>query len=90
MLVQAPLMILRSCSTVMLLIRVPDRAGYCVDRQRVPGHYKAEDCIMTLDEDRTEIEQIAVSWQDVPEIEPEAMLTRLGKMLEHLDSRSPC
>ena len=45
---------------------------------------------MTLDEDRTEIERIAVSWHDVPEIEQEAMLTRLGKMLEYLDSRSPC
>jgi len=41
---------------------------------------------MTLDEDRAEVERIAVSWQDVPEMEQEAMLGRLGKMLEYLDS----
>ena len=41
---------------------------------------------MTLDEDRAEVERVAVSWQDVSEIEQEAMLARLGKMLEYLDS----
>ena len=40
---------------------------------------------MTLEEDRAEVERVAVSWQDVPESEQEAMLTRLGKMLEYLD-----
>ena len=39
---------------------------------------------MTIDEDRAEIERVAVSWQDVPPTEQEAMLTRLGKMLEYL------
>jgi hypothetical protein len=29
---------------------------------------------------------VAVSWQDVDQVEQEAMLTRLGKMLEYLDS----
>ena len=42
-------------------------------------------CIMTLKEDRAEVERIAVSWQDVPALEQEAMLTRLGGMLEYLD-----
>ena len=40
---------------------------------------------MTLEEDRAEVERIAVSWQDVPDLEQEAMLTRLGGMLEYLD-----
>jgi hypothetical protein len=41
---------------------------------------------VTLEQDRAEIERVAVSWQDVPEPEQEAMLAGLGKMLEHLDS----
>jgi hypothetical protein len=41
---------------------------------------------MTIEEDRAEVERIAVSWQDVPELEQEAMLTKLGTMLEYLDS----
>jgi hypothetical protein len=41
---------------------------------------------MTLDEDRAEVERVAVSWPGRPGIEQEAMLTRLGKMLEYLDS----
>jgi hypothetical protein len=40
---------------------------------------------MTIEEDRSEVERIAVSWQDVPSLEQEAMLTRLGAMLEYLD-----
>jgi hypothetical protein len=40
---------------------------------------------MTIEEDRAEVERIAVSWQDVPELEQEAMLTKLGTMLEYLD-----
>ncbi len=41
---------------------------------------------MGLPENRAEIERVAVSWQDVSEAEQEAMLARLGKMLEYLDS----
>ena len=40
---------------------------------------------MTIEEDRAEVERIAVSWQDVADLEQEAMLTRLGGMLEYLD-----
>ena len=40
---------------------------------------------MTIEEDRAEVERIAVSWQVVPELEQEAMLTKLGIMLEYLD-----
>jgi hypothetical protein len=40
---------------------------------------------MTIEEDRSEVERIAVSWQDVPSLEQEAMLTTLGAMLEYLD-----
>jgi len=40
---------------------------------------------MTLEEDRADIERIAISRQDVPEQEPEAMLAKLGAMLEYLD-----
>jgi hypothetical protein len=40
---------------------------------------------VTLEQDRAEIERVAVSWQDVPEPEQEAMLASLGKMLEYLD-----
>jgi len=43
-------------------------------------------CAVTLEQDRAEIERVAVSWQDVPEPEQEAMLASLGKMLEYLDS----
>ena len=42
-------------------------------------------CSMTIEEDRSEVERIAVSWQDVPGLEQEAMLARLGAMLEYLD-----
>jgi hypothetical protein len=31
-------------------------------------------CGMTIEEDRAEVERIAVSWQDVPGLEQEAML----------------
>jgi hypothetical protein len=41
---------------------------------------------VTLEQDRAEIERVAVSWQDVPEPEQEAMLANLGRMLEYLDS----
>ena len=41
---------------------------------------------MTLDEDRAEVQRVAVSWQGAPELEQEAMLARLGGMLEYLDS----
>ena len=40
---------------------------------------------MTLEEDRADIERIALSRQDVPEQEPEAMVAKLGTMLEYLD-----
>jgi hypothetical protein len=40
--------------------------------------------MMTLDEDRAEVERVAVSWHDVSEPEQEAMLARLGKMLDYL------
>ena len=40
---------------------------------------------MTLEQDRADIERVAVSWQDVPEIEQEAMVAKLGTMLEYLD-----
>jgi len=40
---------------------------------------------MTIEEDRSEVERIAVSWQDVPGLEQEAMLARLGAMLGYLD-----
>jgi hypothetical protein len=40
---------------------------------------------MTLEEDRAEIERVAVSWQDVPAVEQEDMLAGLGKMLDYLD-----
>jgi len=40
---------------------------------------------MTLEEDRADIERVAVSWQDVPELEQEAMAAKLSTMLEYLD-----
>ena len=40
---------------------------------------------MTLEEDRADIERVAVSWQDVPDLEKEAMAAKLGAMLENLD-----
>ena len=40
---------------------------------------------MTLEEDRADIERVAVSWQDVPDSEKEAMAAKLGAMLEYLD-----
>ena len=40
---------------------------------------------MTLEEDRAEIERVTASWQDVPPVEQEDMLTTLGKMLDYLD-----
>jgi hypothetical protein len=39
---------------------------------------------MTLEEDRAEIERVAVSWQDVSAPEQEEMLARLGRMLDYL------
>jgi hypothetical protein len=41
---------------------------------------------MTIEEDRSEVERIAVSWLDVPGLEQEAMLARLGAMLGYLDT----
>ena len=41
---------------------------------------------MTFEDDRAEVERVAVGWQDVSEAEQETMLTTLGKMLEYLDS----
>ena len=40
---------------------------------------------MTLEQDRADIERVAVSWQDVPEHEQEAMAAKLSTMLEYLD-----
>ena len=40
---------------------------------------------MTLEEDRADIERVAISWQDVPETEQEAMAAKLGSMLGYLD-----
>lgn len=40
---------------------------------------------MTFEEDRAEVNRVAVSWQGVPEAAQESMLGRLGKMLEYLD-----
>lgn len=40
---------------------------------------------MTIEDDRSEVERIVVSWQDVPGLDQEAMLARLGAMLEYLD-----
>ena len=42
-------------------------------------------CIMTLEEDRADIERIAVGRQDAPKQEPEAMVAKLDTMLEYLD-----
>jgi hypothetical protein len=39
-----------------------------------------------LEQERAEVERVAVSWQDVPEAEQEAMLAKFGKMLEYLDT----
>ncbi len=39
-----------------------------------------------LEQERAEVERVAVSWQDVPEAEQEAMLAGFGKMLEYLDT----
>ena len=39
---------------------------------------------MTLEEDRAEIERVAVSWQDVSAPEQEEMLASLGRMLDYL------
>jgi len=40
---------------------------------------------MTLEDDRAEVERVTVSWQNVSSTEQEAILTRLGGMLEYLD-----
>ena len=40
---------------------------------------------MTIEDDRSEVERIVVSWQDVPGLDQEAMLARLGAMLEYFD-----
>ena len=39
---------------------------------------------MTLENDRAEIERVAVSWQDVSAPEQEEMLASLGRMLDYL------
>ena len=41
---------------------------------------------MDVEEDRAEVERIAVSWRDVSEAEQEEMLARFGRMLEYLDT----
>jgi hypothetical protein len=40
---------------------------------------------MTIEEDRADIERVAVSWQDLPELEQEAMVAKLSTMLDYLD-----
>jgi len=40
---------------------------------------------MMIEDDRAEVERIAASWQDVPWLEQDAMLARLGAMLEYVD-----
>jgi len=40
---------------------------------------------MTLEEDKADIERVAVSWQDVLDLEQEAMAATLGTMQEYLD-----
>jgi hypothetical protein len=39
-----------------------------------------------IEEERAEVERVAVSWQDVSEAEQEAMLARFGQMLGYLDT----
>jgi len=39
---------------------------------------------MTLEDDRAEIDRVAVSWQDVSAPEQEEMLAGLGRMLDYL------
>jgi hypothetical protein len=39
----------------------------------------------SLKQHRADIERVAVSWQDVPDIEQEAGAAKLGAMLEYLD-----
>ena len=59
-----------------------------IEPSRPAGRRRSElSCcwIMTLEEDRADIERIAVSWQDVPEQEQQAMGARLGAMLDYLD-----
>lgn len=41
--------------------------------------------MMTLEEDRAEIEHVTVSWQGITAVEQENMLTSLGRMLDYLD-----
>ena len=40
---------------------------------------------MTLEQDKADIEPVAVSWQDVSDLEQEAMAATLGTMQEYLD-----
>jgi len=39
---------------------------------------------MTLEEDRAEVERVILRWQGVSESEQQAMLAKLGKMLDYL------
>ena len=41
---------------------------------------------MDIEEERAEVERVAVSWQDVSQAEQEAMLAKFGRMLEYLDT----
>jgi hypothetical protein len=62
-----------------------DRRGGPQPKDVVPGSELSCWCVMTLEQDRADIERVAVSWQDVPGIEQEAMAATLGAMLEYLD-----
>ena len=39
---------------------------------------------MTLEEDRAEVERVILRWRGVSESEQQAMLAKLGKMLDYL------
>jgi len=39
-----------------------------------------------IEQERAEVERVAVSWQDVSQAEQESMLAKFGRMLEYLDT----
>ena len=41
---------------------------------------------MDIEQERAEVERVAVSWQDVSQAEQESMLAKFGRMLEYLDT----
>ena len=41
---------------------------------------------MAIEEDRADVERIAVSWQDVNEVEQQGMIAGLSDMLDRLDA----